>query len=523
MEAFKNTSMMVILAGIFYGAYQMIVSEPPNWQKKSDAADVILAASDPSLAPQNLQPQTLPSNPPASVGGAWNPPANPGFSNSPPVQPAQFDASARLPNNAALPGNSTLPGSPSTLNPTSPGLPDSRWPAGSNSSPSNGNNQIGNDPTATTRPAESAPAGTFSGAGFNQNDFATNPTLPGGASLTPANASLPPAPGSTLSASPTGSFSSPGLPPAPMSDPVAGTITQPVYNDSLDQVGPSIQPVGINQPMDRGTSPSATGLPPLEASSSPNMLPIQTQPVATPTASTSAASMTQRLKLAMDAAGVDIQNNQWPKALRDLSAWYQQPLNPEDREHLVGWLDRLAGDVIYSNSHTLAAGHQVQANETLGTIAARYQMPARLLARINQFPDSISDETPLQPGVALKVVPGPFEAVADLQTGQLTLYAGGLYAGRFQFRTGESAPLDSLSEAVSYVSTQGIPAQEDDRRHEPLAPTNPFGRYCLVVGQTAVMHSPGGNPQGSCLQFSEQDMLDLMVLLPRGTKVQVVK
>lgn len=268
---------------------------------------------------------------------------------------------------------------------------------------------------------------------------------------------------------------------------------------------------------------SSPGLPSLGTPGNPAILPIQPQPVNPSPSVESVASTTQRLKAAMEMAAVDIQNNNWPKALRDLSAWYQQPLGNEDREHLVGWLDRLAGEVIYSNSHTLAAGHQVKAGESLATIATRYQMPARLLARINQYPDSISDETPLQPGVELKVVPGPFTAEADLPAGQLTLYAGGLYAGRFQFRTGESAPMESLDAAVSFVSQQGIPAQEDQRRHEPLAPTNPFGRYCLVVGQTAVLHSPGGNPQGSCLQFSEQDMLDLMVLLPRGTNVRVIK
>jgi LysM repeat protein len=232
--------------------------------------------------------------------------------------------------------------------------------------------------------------------------------------------------------------------------------------------------------------------------------------------------LTEQLKSAMETAATDIQAGDWTKALRELSVWYRQPLTLEDREHLVGWLDRLAGEVVYSSKHTLVAAHPVAAGETLGSIATRYQMPPRLLARINQFPDSVGDSDPLQPGVELKIVPGPFQAEAQLSAGQMTLYAGEMYAGRFQFVTGDSAPDEAIFDPISFVSVQGIPAQEDQRRHEPLAPSNPFGRFCLVVGQTAVLHSPGGNPQGSCLQFSEQDMQDLLILLPRGTTVRIV-
>lgn len=467
MEALKNTSMMIILAGIFYGAYQMIVSEPPHWQKKTDSTEVITAI-DPSLPQSSFPQQNLPqqSSPPQNVANSTN--LAPGVMGSSLVN--------------ASPGTSSTTPAPVAFN-SSPELPNR--PAFDN--PPMGNQSLGN-------PAPSAPADRpFAQAGFAENS------------------SPPPSPSSSMSSNPT-------LPSAPT--PMG--LGSPV---------PTVQPAGHHQPNDRMASAPATGLPTLGAPTSPELLPIHSQPanpsISAPLAGDHTAgdpmSTTQRLKAAMELAGTDIQNNNWSKALRDLSAWYQQPLSIEDRNHLVGWLDRLAGEVIYSTQHTLIAGHQVQPGETLATIAARYQTPPRLLARINQYPDSIAEDAPLQPGVQLKIVPGPFEAEADMQSGQLSLYAGGLYAGRFQFRTGESAPVESLNEPVAFVSVQGIPAQEDQRRHEPLAPTNPFGRYCLVVGQTAVLHSPGGNPQGSCLQFSEQDMLDLMVLLPRGTKVRVVK
>jgi hypothetical protein len=488
MEAFKNTSMMIILAGIFYGAYQMVVSEPPNWRNKAENTELMLAASDPSVAQPNIQPQNLASGPSTPTGAAWNPPPSPNFTN-----PTQFDSNARLPINP-----------PALSNPTA-SAPIAPWPAEERANfATEGNRQAGEMPS-------NPETANYSRTNFNENDFSQNPMTPGVAAPAPSAATLPPSPTSSYSAISNASFASPSLPDArgaPASSITAST---------------AVQPASLHQPMDRTPTMPSPGLPSLGAPASPAILPIQPQPVNSSATIATAASTTERLKAAMEMAAVDIQNKNWPKALRDLSAWYQQPLGNEDREHLIGWLDRLAGEVIYSNLHTLAAGHQIQAGESLATIATRYQMPARLLARINQYPDAISDETPLQPGVELKVVPGPFTAEADMAAGQLTLYAGGLYAGRFQFRTGESAPMESLNAAVSFVSQQGIPAQEDQRRHEPLAATNPFGRYCLVVGQTAVLHSPGGNPQGSCLQFSEQDMLDLMVLLPRGTNVRVIK
>lgn len=501
MEALKNTSMMIILAGIFYGAYQMIVSEPPNWQKNGDATEVI-AANDPSLPQQNQSPQNF------------------GLQNQ------------LLGNSSSL--NSVPQGLPVGPNPTASGAAVSSLPG---TLPPQGLPQTNSN--LPNRPALGNPLanGGTAATGYDAMSNTLSPGMQSQVPSIPSSNNLAASGGMTLPTAPeTGPLSqagfsdTSGLPPSPSTSSSSSGLPTGLPPAGLGNNNAPVQPVGHNQPVDRGTATStmglpATGLPGVGSPSGSDMIPIRSQPglaTAQP-ASSDALSSTQQLKAAMELAGMDIQNNNWTKALRDLSAWYQQPISVEDRDHLVGWLDRLAGDVIYSNKHTLMAGHQVQGGETLASIATRYQMPPRLLARINQYPDSIGEETPLQPGVELKVIPGPFTAEADLQLGQLTLYAGGLYAGRFKFRTGESTPLESLSEPVSFVSMQGIPAQEDQRRHEPLAPSNPFGRYCLVVGQTAVLHSPGGNSRGSCLEFSEQDMLDLMVLLPRGTLVRVVK
>lgn len=455
MEAFKNTSMMIILAGIFYGAYQMFVSEPPNWRKESSAApELVLSADDPALQPTAGLPNAgppMPGQTPISSGTA---------ALSTGLATANRDAGGNQPWLPATTLPANLAATPSPSLPSGP-LPSQALPSQAL-------------PTEFA-PTVNQPIGGWDSRGSSAVTPASFEPSMGDGGLSPAAPTVPHQPWGATSADRN------QLP----------TATVPIARNPIVGVGPTS-----------------------------NLLPIQSNQ---PSAADPGMELTQGLRVAMETAGVDIQNGDWTKALRELSAWYQQPLAAADREQLVDWLDRLAGEVIYSNKHTLAAGHVVGAGETLASIATRYQMPPRLLARINQFPETVADDAPLQPGAELKIVPGPFAGEARLSSGYLTMFAGGLYAGRFRFVIGDSAPDDLIEEPISYVSTQGIPAQEEQQRHEPLAATNPFGRFCLVVGQTAVLHSPGGNPNGSCLQFSEQDMQDLLILLPRGTTVRIVQ
>ncbi len=473
MEAFKNTSMMIILAGIFYGAYQMFVSEPPNWKKnQTDPNGLVLDATDPSLSSVN----------PAANGAAANSIAMPSNPSANLSGMSQFDPGTSASGGMSLP-SASLPSAQIQSQPQTPSWPPSLPTQPTNPAIAHGAGSA----ELPARPTANPPGNLFGSSSLSQG--LPNPSLP------------------ATSQNPEQSFS----------NPAANT------GIGYDSRHTSVQPAGHHQPAESMDTRPRMELPEAGMTRPLGLLPIQPAVGTVESAAPPTPQLTLQLKAAMEAAGVDIQNGDWAKALQTLSGWYRLPLNPEDREHLVGWLDRLAGEVVYSRKHQLTSAHQVNPGETLTFIAARYQMPVRLLARINQFPASVSDTEPLQPGTELKVVPGPFEAEATLESGHLTLFANGLYAGRFSFQTGDSVPDQSLIEPISFVSLNGIPAQDEQRRHEPLAPTNPFGRYCLVVGQTAVLHSPGGNPKGSCLQFSEQDMEDLLILLPPGTTVRIIR
>jgi LysM repeat protein len=111
-----------------------------------------------------------------------------------------------------------------------------------------------------------------------------------------------------------------------------------------------------------------------------------------------------------------------------LSPWLDEPsLNPSDAEKVNILLSQLAGTVIYSTEHRLQPARVVKAGESLETIAQEYNVPWQLLAKINGIPTA----NQVRPGQELKVVTGPFSAVVDLGSSQLTLLVDGRYAGKF--------------------------------------------------------------------------------------------
>jgi hypothetical protein len=117
------------------------------------------------------------------------------------------------------------------------------------------------------------------------------------------------------------------------------------------------------------------------------------------------------------------------EALRELSGWYGHPVvKPEEQAALVELLGQLAGSVIYSRQHWLLPAYVVRSSDTLDSIAAQYELPWQLLAKIN----GIKQLGELTPGQELKVIRGPFQGQLDLQQQWLTVFVDGMYAGRFR-------------------------------------------------------------------------------------------
>src|SRR3954447_20685323 len=130
--------------------------------------------------------------------------------------------------------------------------------------------------------------------------------------------------------------------------------------------------------------------------------PAPTTPIGAPTATSFGASW-PAIQSALDRRDLK-------QAHQLLSKWHgNESLTPAETEKVESLLSQLAGTVIYSTEHQLEPARVVKPGETLESISKEYNVPSRLLAKIN----GIQTSDQLQPGQQLKVVRGPFAAVVD--------------------------------------------------------------------------------------------------------------
>jgi lipoprotein-anchoring transpeptidase ErfK/SrfK len=209
------------------------------------------------------------------------------------------------------------------------------------------------------------------------------------------------------------------------------------------------------------------------------------------------------------------------EALTTLSKYYKHPdLSPPDQQQVNKWLDALAGKVIYSTEHHLAEAHKVGAQESLFDVAERYNVPWQLLQNIN----GVRDPEVLVPGTTIKVVPGPFRAEADLAQGELTLYLGQMYAGRFPFTVGNEAPQPG-EYRIGDKRRDRVYIGDGQRVVNGADPDNPYGGWWLDLGREASIHgSPKNINSGTtlgCISLSPQDAKDVYGILSLGSTVTI--
>ncbi len=206
-----------------------------------------------------------------------------------------------------------------------------------------------------------------------------------------------------------------------------------------------------------------------------------------------------------------------------LSAWYADPrLTPEEDAQLTDLLDQVAGTVVYSRQHILESPYTVQPGDTLPQIAERFAVPWELLAKIN----GITQPDQLSPGMQLKVVRGPFEAVIRLQRRELVLMVQGRYAGRFSIGLGRDAKgcegVYQVREKTlnpRYYGDQGVIEAND--------PRNPLGSKWLGLEGRLGIHAARDprlfqdpEPPGAIF-LSPRDMDDVFDILDVGSRVVI--
>ncbi|MEQ8837967.1 MAG: LysM peptidoglycan-binding domain-containing protein, partial [Lacipirellulaceae bacterium] len=228
-------------------------------------------------------------------------------------------------------------------------------------------------------------------------------------------------------------------------------------------------------------------VPLVEPAPSNNVVSTEPAPSTTPTPQTSLFGAT---RTAVQAA---LDRGELSQALLLLSDWYGDPsLTPEETAEVNQLLSQLAGTVIYSSEPRLEAPYLVQAGETLQQIAAKYDVPWQLLAKIN----GLASPAALQTGQELKVIPGPFNAKIDISSRELTLMLGRRYAGRFAIEVDPSLTVEDgnwLVDQKPITPTGGLysasPGESGESRSIVLS--NPSA----VGGQVAVLRAATGTSQ----------------------------
>jgi hypothetical protein len=206
-----------------------------------------------------------------------------------------------------------------------------------------------------------------------------------------------------------------------------------------------------------------------------------------------------------------------------LSSLYADPrLSPQQSQAVNNLLSQLAGTVIYSQQHLLEPAYTVQPGDTIERIAAGYNIPPRLLSRINLIPDG--EQPP--PGKELKVLRGPFNALVYLERYELVLVLDDRYAGRMSIGIGgDHVRLEGDYEVQAKTANPAYRGR--DISIAAGDPNNPLGELLLDLGNQIGLH--GTNDPNSLGRFGgrgsirlkNEDMEDLFRILSVGSRVSI--
>ena len=221
------------------------------------------------------------------------------------------------------------------------------------------------------------------------------------------------------------------------------------------------------------------------------------------------------------AAQSDIQSGKYVDALRKLSVFYRSPdLSADEQAELLNLLDPLAARVVYSRESLLTAPYETRHHDTLLEIAKAYRVPWRLLQKIN----GVADPQVIVPGTKLKVVPGPFRAEVYLADGELTLFLGELYAGRFPVTIGRDPSPQPKVYHVKDKQTARTYYGRGGRTIPAGSPLNPFGSVWIDLGNDVSIHGSPAQPSQQatgCIGLSPKDADDVYSILSIGSEVKI--
>jgi len=222
-----------------------------------------------------------------------------------------------------------------------------------------------------------------------------------------------------------------------------------------------------------------------------------------------------------------VDQDEYRIALGVLSKHYgKKGLTGPQKQKLQGWLDALAGKVIYSTEHLFfKKAHVVQPGETIASIANQFNIPSEVIYNINQGQFNGANE--VSPGMQLKMVRGPFHAEVNLETKTMTLFVKNLYAGRFPVAVGISGNPDVGNYDLKVKSPTGFTWRDANGKEYPAGtPGNGYGPYWMGLSGSLCIHAvESGTPQGhrGCIGLSEKDAKDVYGILSKASQISIVR
>ena len=131
-------------------------------------------------------------------------------------------------------------------------------------------------------------------------------------------------------------------------------------------------------------------------------------------------------------------------------------------------------------------------------------------------------------GTQLKMIQGPFRAEIAYGKKEMTMFVGGMYAGRFPLDFGSDQPINVGEYRVQRKSDRG--QVYVDRGGQSVAAGsqyNPYGRYWIDLGNGLCIHSANTNDGRGCIrvQYNEVanvfDAADVFGILSEKSQVTI--
>lgn len=303
----------------------------------------------------------------------------------------------------------------------------------------------------------------------------------------------------------------------------AAPVAAPTALPAIPEV-PELPPMEGMTQNGLATAPGISGQVPSLGTATPDRTAMV--PVAAPTAVPAAggSSPYASTKPLIQSA---LERGELPRAHLLLTQFYgNRSLPAAEQEEINTLLSQLAGTVIYSGEHRLEPAYTVKPGETLEMIAQQYNVPWKLLAKINGAPTANA----IQPGQKLKVMRGPFTAMVTLSAGELALQLDGRFAGRFDVVVPsltalgdgewvvESKLLTPSSHGITQVSTAPPLTPPTIDRALVLrntSPTSPVGTITIGSGNTQVVPDTAAVH----LKISQQAAEEIFDILSIGSRV----